>query len=53
MGCCTLHIYLIIFILKIFLGHWKNCKTSTIKSGDIAAMFAAIQASSTEDDVME
>ena len=38
-----LFVYLLI-CLSNFLGHWKTCKTASFKSGNIAEMFAAMQA---------
>ena len=48
MDHCTSHLF-----YNSFLGHWQNCKMSTIKSGNIAAMFATIQAASIEDGVTD
>ena len=37
-------IYLFVDLFIYFLGHWKTCKTTSFKSGNIAEMFAAMQA---------
>ena len=39
-----LFIYLFVDLFIYFLGHWKTCKTTSFKSGNIAEMFAAMQA---------
>lgn len=38
------YIYLFVDLFIYFLGHWKTCKTISFKSGNIAEMFAAMQA---------